>query len=97
VVKTLLIALLLALVSVWGMAESNGGDHKRDSLFRWADTDKNGSVSSEEHQLAIQEMVDKRRQRFIAMDTNGDGSVTKDEAREMRKKMHGRFKEKIDK
>lgn len=95
--KSWMICVLLASLSVWSMAEPNHGGHKKGGLFKWADTDKNGSISMEEHQAATQKMADKRHQRFIALDVDGDGSVTKDEASKMHNKKHGKRKDKTAK
>ena len=61
------------------------GGHKMSGLFEQADLDKNDSISSAEHEAAILEMADIRRARFMAMDANGDGAVSREEAKTARK------------
>lgn len=92
--KNWMIFTLLALVSVWSLAEHHGGGHEKGGLFKQADANKDGSISMDEHEAVIAEIADRRRQRFIAMDADGDGTVTKDEAKAMRKKKHGKRKDK---
>lgn len=80
----------LALVSVWSLAGHHGGGHDKGGMFKHADLDKNGSISLEEHEAAIQKMADKRRQKFNKMDADGDGAVTMEEAKAQRKEMHSK-------
>lgn len=84
----------LALVSVWSLAGHHGGGHDKGGLFERADLDKNGSISLEEHEAAIQKMADKRRQRFNKMDADGDGAVTMEEAKAQRRDMHSKHRHK---
>jgi len=88
----------LALVSVLSLAGHHGGGHDKGGLFKQADLDKNGSISLEEHEAAIQKMTDKRRQKFNQMDADGDGAVTMEEAKAQRKEMRSkRMHKKADK
>ena len=68
------------------------GGHKMSGLFEQADLDKNGSISTAEHEAAIVEMADIRRARFMAMDANGDGAVSREEAKTARKVRHEKSK-----
>ena len=95
--KNWMVFTLLALYSVWSMAGNHGGGHEKGSLIKQADLNKDGSISTDEHEVAIQKMADKRRQRFSEMDSDGDGSVTKGEAKAMRKQMYGKRKDKATK
>ena len=80
--KNVILFSLLVILSSWTKAEphkqSGALEHK---LFERFDTDRDGTVSSAEHEAAITEMSNERRQRFAEMDANGDGAVSKDEAR----------------
>ncbi len=92
--KNWIVFALLALVSVWSIAGHHGGGHEKGALFKHTDLDKNGSISTDEHEAAIEKMADKRRQRFTAMDADGDGSVTQEEAKALRKEMKGKRRDK---
>ena len=84
--KNLILIALLASVSAWAVADHHGGPEKgrKGGLFKQADADGDGSISTQEHENALAKMVEERRQRFKAMDADSDGSVTKEEARAMR-------------
>ena len=86
--KNWIIFTSLTLVSVLTFAGHHGGGHDKGSLLKHADLDKNGSISVEEHEAAIQKMADKRREKFSKMDANGDGTVTMKEAKDQRKESH---------
>ena len=62
-----------------------------EKLFKMADSDNDGQVSYDEHEVFIAMQADKGRERFNKMDSDGNGYVTKKEAKEeskaMRKKM----------
>lgn len=97
--RNLLIFTLLAGFSLGALADHHGGDqdgkprhHK--GMFKHADKDGNGAVSTEEHEQALEQMADKRRKRFSKMDADGDGSLTKDEARAAKQQHREKMKEK---
>ncbi len=87
------LACLLVVPSPWAVAahhkQSGALAHK---LFERFDTDRDGTISTAEHEAAIAEMSEQRRQRFAAMDTNGDGAVSKEEARAMAKERRDKQK-----
>ena len=69
-------------------------------LFKRFDANGDGKISTAEHEKVIQQIVKKRRQRFAEMDTDGDGLVSKSEAKAAGDKKKQRledFKEKRDK
>ena len=84
--KNVVLIVLLASVSVWSIADNHGGSGKgrKAGLFKQMDADGDGNISAQEHEQAIAEMVSKRRERFTAMDVDGNGIVTKEEAKAMR-------------
>mgnify|MGYP003323863804 CR=1 FL=1 len=110
--KTRIIFVLLATVSITATAQQQGNDHRHhksdygrggkvEDIFKHFDTDGDGKVSAEEHESAILEMAEKRRQRFSEMDANADGFISADEARsgadKRRKKWHKKMQKKLDK
>ena len=97
--RNLLIFTLLTGFSLGALADHHGGDqdgkarhHK--GLFKHADKDGNGAVSTEEHEQALEKMADKRRERFSKMDSDGDGSLTREEARAAKPQHREKMKEK---
>ena len=68
------------------------GSHKGGGLFKQADLDRDGSISEAEHEAAITKQADERRGRFAEMDADGDGVVTKEEAKTARKARHEKSK-----
>ena len=110
--KTRIIFVLLATLSMTATAHQDGGDHRDytpdygrgvngEDMFERFDADDDDKISVEEHDQAITKMVDERRQRFAKMDANNDGFVSKDEARsatdKRRKKWHNKIKKKREK
>ena len=67
---------------------------KARSLFKVADSNQDGKVSYAEHEAFIAMQVEKGRDRFKIMDLNSDGYITKDEAKEARKKFREAMKDK---
>lgn len=79
---------LLTLMSVSTLAGHHGDGHKKGGLFKQADLNQDGAISADEHEAAIQKMADLRRQRFSAMDADGDGAVSREEAKALRAERH---------
>ena len=82
--------------AVW--AGSNGGKfeekrHFGKMMFEKMDTNNDGAISVREHEAGLQKMIDRRRAHFARIDADGDGAVTKEEAKEARKKMGKKWKE----
>ena len=99
IMKNVIIFAILTAISTAAVAGhhnfaegKHGGGHKMSGLFEQADLDKNGSISTAEHEAAIVEMADIRRARFMAMDANGDGAVSREEAETARKVRHEKSK-----
>lgn len=102
--RNVMIFTLLSLLSLGALADHHGGAHDggaRDGkpghhkgMFKHADKDGNGAVSTEEHEQALEKMADKRRKRFSKMDSDGDGSLTKEEARAAKQQHREKMKEK---
>ena len=97
--KNVIIFAILTAISTAAVAGhhkvaegKHGGGHKISGLFEQADLDKNGSISTAEHEAAMVEMADIRRARFMAMDANGDGAVRREEAKTARKVRHEKSK-----
>lgn len=84
--KNVILFVLLASVSVWTFADQHGGLTKgyKGGLFKKMDRDGDGSITSQEHEQSIAEMVNKRRERFTMMDVDGNGIVSGEEAKAMR-------------
>ena len=81
--KTLIMAAS-ALVLSTGAAYA---DHHKGKMFEKMDTDSNGSVSRAEFMAA-------HEKKFGEIDANGDGTISKDEAKAQRKDMKQRWKDK---
>jgi hypothetical protein len=97
--RNLLVLTLLAGFSLGAAADHHGGDHDgkaghHKGMFKHADQDGDGAVSTEEHEQALEKMADKRRERFSKMDSDGNGSLTEEEARAAKTERHERMKEK---
>ena len=95
--KTLILILTGVSLSFPVMAESPmnlGKALKARSLFKVADSNQDGKVSYAEHEAFIAMQVEKGRERFKTMDLNSDGYITKDEAKEARKKFREAMKDK---
>ena len=106
--KTWIIFVLLATVSVTATAQEHGGDHRHhksghndgrnvEDIFAHFDADGDGKVSTEEHENAILKMADERRQRFSEMDANADGFISMDEARSGADKRRKKWQKKLQK
>ena len=86
--------ILIMSLSFSVLADHHKGPEKSgpgEKLFKMADSDNDGQVSYDEHEVFIAMQADKGRERFNKMDGDGNGYVTKKEAKEesiaMRKKM----------
>ena len=97
-----IIFILVSLLSVSVFADHHKGERDkgpghergRGDLFKEADLDNDDRVSHAEHEAMVQKMSDRGRARFQKMDLDGDGFVTKKEARKARKAMKGKMKAK---
>jgi hypothetical protein len=97
--RNLLVLTLLAGFSLGAVADHHGGDHQgkashHKSMFKHADQDGDGVVSTEEHEQALEGMADKRRERFSKMNSDADGSLTEEEARAAKQQHREKMKEK---
>ncbi len=97
--RNVMIFTLLSLLSLGALADHHGGAHDgkpghHKGMFKHADKDGNGAISTEEHEQALEKMADKRRERFSKMDSDGDGSLTKKEARAAKQQHREKMKEK---
>jgi len=93
-----IIFILVSLLSVSVFADHHKGpghERGRGDLFKEADLDNDDRVSYAEHEAMVQKMSDRGRARFQEMDLDGDGFVTKKEARKARKAMKGKMKAKL--
>jgi Ca2+-binding EF-hand superfamily protein len=88
-----LIGLALSLSVAADHHKDRGKDSQAREFFKMADSDQDGKVSYAEHEAFIAMQADKGRKRFNSMDTNSDGYVTKEEAKEVRRKMKRKLKE----
>ena len=92
--------IVLLLIGV-ALSCSVMADHHKDrgkasevrQFFKMADSDQDGKVSYSEHEAFVAMQADRGRKRFNSMDTNSDGYVTKEEVKEVRKKMKQKVKE----
>jgi hypothetical protein len=100
---TKIIIIFSTLLSISTLADHHKDSHKdsdkdshqdrpRSDLFSEADSDGDGRVSTAEHEVMIEEMAARGRDRFNGMDLNGDGYITKDEAKAKRKEMREKKK-----
>ena len=88
----IIVFILVSLVSVSVFADHHKGDRNkgagpergRGDFFKEADLDGDEKVSYAEHEAMVQNMSDRGRARFQEMDSDGDGFVTKTEARKSR-------------
>jgi|TARA_B110000503_G_scaffold3592_1_gene4756 hypothetical protein len=99
----------LFLVLAMTLSFSVAADHHRGNgqggpvskLFKMADSDKDGQVSYDEHEAFIAMQADRGRERFNKMDSDGNGYISKKEAKEggnaMRKKMMEKKKDGVKK
>jgi Ca2+-binding EF-hand superfamily protein len=97
--RNVLIFTLLAVFSLGTLAEHHKGDHDgkarhHKGMLKQVDQDGDGVVSTQEHEQALEKMADKRRERFSKMDSNGDGSLTKEEIRAAKQERREIMKEK---
>ena len=78
--------LVLAMALSFSVAadhhRGNGQDGPVSKLFKMADSDKDGQVSYDEHETFIAMQADKGRERFNKMDSDGNGYISKKEAKE---------------
>lgn len=82
--KKVIVFAAAVFLSMSGIADDHKGGSKGD-LFSEADLDGDGRVSTDEHEVMIQEMADRGRARFNSMDADGDGFVTREEAKASRR------------
>ena len=92
-IMVVLIGLVFSLSVAADHHKDRGKDSQAREFFKMADSDQDGKVSYAEHEAFIAMQADKGRKRFNSMDTNSDGYVTKEEAKEVRKKMKRKLKE----
>ncbi|MCS5593900.1 MAG: hypothetical protein NZ730_05080 [Porticoccaceae bacterium] len=103
-----IVFVIVSLISVSGFADHHKGERDkgpgherwRGDLFKEADLDNDDKVSFAEHEAMVQRMSDRGRARFQEMDSDGDGFVTKKEARKARtahkRKMKAKHKKRKD-
>lgn len=93
--KKVITTLTLLTVTTLGIATVVCAEHggPRDGkhpfgkmMFKKMDTDNGGAISVREHEAGLQKMLERRRAHFAKMDKDGDGLVTKKEAKDARKK-----------
>ena len=93
--KTLFVVALLA--SVTSLAMAGDRDHRGPkgdkNLFEHMDRDQDGFITIEEHDAALAEMIERRREHFAEMDKDGDGAISKAEAEEARKAKRAEYRE----
>jgi Ca2+-binding EF-hand superfamily protein len=97
--RNLWVFTLLAVFSLGALADHHKSDHDgkarhHKGIFKQADQDGDGAVSTAEHEQALEKMADKRRERFSKMDSDGNGSLTQEEARAAKQERRDRMKEK---
>ena len=83
--RTYLFLVLAMTLSFSGAADhhkGNGQGGPVSKLFKMADSDKDGQVSYDEHEAFIAMQADKGRERFNKMDSDGNGYISKKEAKE---------------
>lgn len=86
--KTLLILLTcFGLTTVVWAEMHEGKHHSGKMMLEKIDTNKDGTISVEEHEVGLKKRQERRREHFSNMDTNGDGLVTKKEAKAAREDM----------
>lgn len=71
-----------------------GGHDFGRMMFEKMDSDKDGFISTEEHEQGLLRMQEKQRAHFATMDSDGDGRVSKEEAEKNREKWRDKFREK---
>jgi len=100
--RKLIVVTLAAVFSVVALAGhheggTHGMKHPSKGMFKRADLDGDGVISGEEHEKALAEMTERRREHFAEMDADGDGSLSKEEAKagmeERKEEMQERRKE----
>ena len=98
--KYLLFTLCALLASYTALAESlsqpmaKGEHHRGHFMFDRMDTDNDGNITQEEHEQGLERMLAKRRAHFAAMDKDGNGMVSKQEAMAAKAEMQERVREK---
>ena len=94
--KTLIVVALLT--SLTSLAMAGDRDHRGPkgdkNLFEHMDRDKDGFITIEEHDAALAEMIERRREHFAEMDSDGDGAISKAEADQARKAKRAEYKAK---
>ena len=90
--RKLLLASTAAFIAFSGtsaFADMDGAKQKRgfEAMFESADTNKDSMISEAE-------FLENQKQNFAKLDQNGDGNVTLDEAKAMRKMRHQGYEEK---
>lgn len=88
-----ILSLTLA-VTVYAGQQHHHGKHHPKHLFEKADTDNDGNISIDEHEAALDRMIQHRREQFRKMDTNDDGLLSKKEAKAGREAMREQWREK---
>ena len=89
--QKLVIFTFLVTCSVWSMADHHKGDHHKmggpgKGMFEQADVDGDGNISAAEHEDALSRMLENRRERFTEMDSDRNGSLSRDEAQAAKQK-----------
>ena len=87
--KMLLIVVAGIATSTAALAHDKDGwmDHKVDHMFETMDTNKDGSISAEEHEAGSKKM-------FVDADSSGDHMLSKDELKSYFKAKKGEMTEK---
>ena len=95
IIRTTTLALAVIAIATTAHADTHGvkrDGNKHAQYFEKIDTNKDGSISLQEHQAYSS-------QKFLKMDANQDGLVSKDEAmaakKEKRDKMKQRFQQRF--
>ena len=88
----MILTSLTIATSVWAGHMQDGKAHP-GIMFEKMDTNKDGSVSTQEHEAGLQRMQERHREHFNKMDTDGDGMVTREEAKTARANMDEKLRE----
>jgi len=96
--RNLIVFTAVFICSTMALADHHKGGYKgmeqsAKGLFKMADSDADGAISTAEHEQALAKMVERRRARFAEMDADGNGSVSKDEAQTAKKERKLEMKE----
>lgn len=94
--KKIILILIGTVLSFFAMADDHESFRKNlqsRNFFKMIDLNQDGKISYEEHEAFVVMQSDKARERFNDMDSDSDGYVTKEEAKEARKTLRKRMRE----